>query len=229
MRHFVSLFFLPLLLTACKDEQRLYTVEGEPGPSVTISEALPAGHPPLEAAGSSGSTMGPPPSDRPLLDSQVELNQSSVAGLAFSWPSSWISEEPASSMRILQLALPDPLDERGDAEVTFFHFGPPPGGGSAEDNISRWVGQVELSEPEVLYQSSADDLTVSEVIAYGTLKPSGMGMGPSEARPESALYGIIVEGGPEGSVFIKATGSRSTIDAAMPALATIATTVTVSE
>ena len=64
-------------------------------------------------------------------------------------------------------------------------------------------------------------LTVTELYTEGTLKPSTVAAGPTGPVPGSGLYGIIVEGGPQGSLFIKITGPLATLQAARPGLVTM--------
>jgi hypothetical protein len=51
---------------------------------------------------------------------------------------------------------------------------------------------------------------VTWVDVKGTLKPSGMGMGPSTPISNARLYGAVVEG-PGGPWFFKAQGPDSTL------------------
>jgi len=222
-----------LALCSCEEEQRLYSYKEEPSPEPAAqAPAMPAGHPPISANAGSVATGPaaradspiPPPADRVRLAADAPRREVVVKGVAFTVPEAWTETTSASAMRAAQFSLPADADGRADGEVVFFHFGPPPGGGSADENIKRWVGQVEAEAPPIVYRHEANGLTISEVIVEGTLKPSGMGTGPTTARPNSSLYGVIVEGGPEGALFVKATGSRSAIDAAKPGMATMAET-----
>lgn len=231
------LFAVLATLSGCKDEQRLYSYKEAPSSSPApaaeaTAPALPAGHPPLAggAAPSAAASFAaePPSPDRPKLPADALVREVEVKGVSFTVPEAWKDTPVASPMRAHQIALPADESGRADGEVVFFHFGPPPGGGTADENIKRWIGQVEPSAPPVVHRQERDGLAVSEVIVEGTLKPSGMGTGPTEPRPDSALYGLIVEGGPEGSLFIKATGSRAAIEAAKPAMATMAETVRIA-
>lgn len=219
-------------LCACEEEQRLYSYKEEPSAAMATQPALPPGHPPMTAASAEAAMPArpePPPADRVRLGPDAKTTRAVVQGVSFAIPEQWKETPSASAMRAAQYALPADGDGRADGEVVFFHFGPPPAGGSAEENVKRWIGQVEPSFPPVVYRYEHDGLTIHEVIVEGTLKPSGMGMGPTEPRPDSGLYGVVVEGGPKGALFVKATGSRSAIDAAKPALATMAETARAAE
>lgn len=131
-----------------------------------------------------------------------------TAGASWAMPSAWVREAPSSSMRLAQARLPG---EAGDAEMTLFHFGPG-GGGDAESNIVRWLGQVELDAGTAPIRETFEQgpYRIQWVEALGTLLPSTMGTGPDAPQPGSALLGAVVEG-PGGPWFLKITGPASTV------------------
>ena len=65
------------------------------------------------------------------------------------------------------------------------------------------------SEPQ-REQFQVGDYQVSWVEVEGTLLPSLMGAGPSQAQPNSRLIGAVVEG-PGGPWFFKVTGPNQTV------------------
>jgi hypothetical protein len=105
----------------------------------------------------------------------------------------------------------------GPALLTVFFFGPG-GGGRTEANLQRWAGQIEPDAGEAPVSDSFEinGYTVSTIAVEGTLLPSRMGGGPSEAVPGSKLVGAVVEG-PGGPWFFKVTGPAATVAAAEPA------------
>src|SRR5262245_5973183 len=64
-------------------------------------------------------------------------------GLKSTAPANWKKEEPRNppgmQSRVYQFKIPKAGDDKDDAELIVFYFGPA-GGGSAEDNIKRWKG-----------------------------------------------------------------------------------------
>lgn len=129
------------------------------------------------------------------------------SGLAFDVPQGWSSEPPSSSMRIAQATIPG---SAGPGALTVFFFGPG-GGGGVEDNIQRWIGQVETSEePKQGTFETGNGYRVTWVEVAGTLQPSMMGTGPTEPQPNSRLLGAVVEGS-GGPWFFKATGPDATL------------------
>ena len=134
-----------------------------------------------------------------------------------------------SSMRAAQYALPG---ETGEAEATsggeliFFYFGPNQGG-SAEDNVARWVGQFSDLQSKNVEHTESGPLRLTLVRAAGTYALAPMGPRAPRQAPQAdhALFGLIVEGGPQGSVFVRATGPESLIEAQTPTLNAFARSV----
>lgn len=125
-------------------------------------------------------------------------------------PDGWLEGTPSSSMRVAEIQLPG---AGGNGELVAFFFGPNQGG-SVDDNIDRWVGQMEgAGEPqrETFY---AGGMPVTMVDVTGTFTATSMrpNAPPAEAMPNTRLLGAIVES-PRGSVFLKATGPEETMSA----------------
>ncbi|MGI8905820.1 MAG: hypothetical protein ACR2IE_04935 [Candidatus Sumerlaeaceae bacterium] len=144
-------------------------------------------------------------------------NKLQVAGIAFTVPEGWKSVKPASGFRVAQYEL---AGKSGFAELAVFYFGPGQGG-SVEDNVKRWAGQFKSDDPTTttvpvdVAQVSNGDLSLALVRTSGTFDPGSMGpaMGaPAAPKPKYGLLGLVVVGGPEGPVFIKATGPKGTVD-----------------
>ncbi len=132
-----------------------------------------------------------------------------AAGLKFEVPVTWNPGVPTSQMRAAQVVIPG---DAGAAELAVFHFGEGQGG-RVEDNLVRWISQIEVPQgegPKREYFES-NGFAVTMLSAAGTLKPSTMGMGPTEAQPDSMLLAAVVEG-PGGPWFFKATGPEKTLD-----------------
>jgi hypothetical protein len=131
-----------------------------------------------------------------------------AAGLQFEIPVTWNPTAPRSKMRAAQIVIPG---EAGDAELAVFHFGEG-GGGRVEDNLVRWISQIEMAageEPKREFFEKGE-FAVTALSATGTLKAGQMGMGPSEPQPDSMLLAAVVEG-PGGPWFFKATGPEKTL------------------
>lgn len=128
--------------------------------------------------------------------------------IAFELPAGWESEAPSSKMRVAQAKIPG---EGGEAQFAVFFFGEGQGGG-AEENIRRWISQIEFAPGSSTgrEQFDAQGFLITWVNFEGTLKPSPMSGGPTEAQPNSRLLGAVVEG-PGGPWFFKATGPSATL------------------
>lgn len=125
-------------------------------------------------------------------------------------PRGWQAEPPANEMRLAQATIPG---AGGPGSLVLFYFGPG-GGGGVQDNIQRWIDQMEPEagsnpQPESF---DANGFRVTWIDVAGTLKPSMMGTGPSTPQPNSRLLGAVVEG-PGGPWFFKATGPAATLTA----------------
>lgn len=142
-----------------------------------------------------------------------------AAGLQFSIPPDWTPQQPSSPIRLAQFALP------GNCELVITHFGAGQGG-PARANIERWISQFSPDDDTSgtaaaqTTETVANGLRSSIVYVSGTYSPSmSMGSMPAAApKPDWAMFGAIIEGGAEGSVFIKATGPRRALQPLRPSL-----------
>jgi hypothetical protein len=122
-------------------------------------------------------------------------------GLTSEVPAEWVSAQPSSSMRLLQLDIPAAEGGEGGQFVVYY-FGPGQGG-SLEANLERWKSQF----------THADGSAVEPVVTklQGTLPATlvelrgdyarGVGMGPGDnALPDRMLLAAVVET-PEGNLY----------------------------
>lgn len=136
--------------------------------------------------------------------------QSQDGSVKFDVPANWPQQPPANQMRVTQATIPG---AGGPGDLVVFYFGPG-GGGGVEDNIQRWVAQMDPApgsdpQPETF---EANGFRITWIDVSGTLKPSNMGTGPATEQPNSRLFGAVVEG-PGGPWFFKATGPDATLTA----------------
>jgi len=188
--------------------------DGAPADASDIQSQLPPGHPPIGDL--------PAAAQPPAGSAAVQEGQLVAGGIRFDVPEGWVSEQPASSMRAAQFRL---AGDAGPVELAVF-----PGiGGGVQANIDRWVAQFsDPANPDGKAQSRTETfeqagLKVTIVRASGTLAPTQMTPNaPTTPQEGAGLYGIIVEGGPAGVLFIKGTGPAATIEAHAEALAKFA-------
>jgi hypothetical protein len=156
---------------------------------------------PAHAEESRVSSASAPPETGPVL----------VAGISFDVPGSWRRETPSSPMRAAQFVIPGDGNEK-DGSVAVYYFGGGQGGGAAE-NAKRWQEQFSDASGRpgrgTVESAERNGLKVTVVTASGTYA-SGMPMGPSTPEAGFSLWGAIIEG-PQGNVFVKATGPSPVI------------------
>src|SRR5579862_4490330 len=168
----------------------------------------------MSAAASPMDQVTVPPAHQPAMGAPAGGTASAAPSrLAFALPAAWVKETPSSGMRLAQAKIPGPA---GPAELAIFYFGAG-GGGTADANIDRWIGQIDQpAAPPKRGSFATHGLGVTWVEVAGTMKPSTVGMGPATAQPGTRLLGAVVEG-PGGPWFVKAVGPDATVAAARPA------------
>lgn len=161
--------------------------------STATSTALPPGHPPVEATGSTAAT-------------------DDVAESSLSWkvPSRWKVVPNASSMRLATYRVPHAAGDSEDPEMAVSQAG-----GALDANVERWIGQFGPEAKATAKRTSRKvaglDVTVVEIA--GTWS-GGMGMNAKDGPAEGwALLGVIVET-PGMAHFFKLTGPEKSVRAA---------------
>lgn len=137
-----------------------------------------------------------------------------VGSFEFQRPATWEWVPVNSPMRKAQLKVPGATPD-ASAEITFFHFGAG-GGGGAQANIQRWLGQFQ--SPEGASKVEPQDFSgtkVTLVSTEGTFS-SGMPGGPTTPLSGYALLGAILEDA-GGDVFVKMTGPATVVKASREA------------
>ncbi len=179
-------------------------------PSTVVShadapQALPPGHPPIDAAQAPAGQLPPVPAGA----------DTGAAGLAWDTPRGWVSETPSSPMRRAQYRVPG---KAGDGECAVFYFGPGQGG-DPMSNARRWADQFTTPDGKPATNAlKTSDIDVSGfkvliVEVAGTYK-GGMTMtaAPTVPQPGYRLLGAVAEG-PDANWFFKLTGPDETIQA----------------
>jgi hypothetical protein len=194
-------------------------VPGGPGvpPDQALAQGAPAnGGAAPEAAVHPGAAVHPDapadpgalPANHPPMDGVA----GEAAGLRWMAPSDWVSEPPASEMRLAQWRI---TGSAGPAECVLFHF---PGGGTVQENVNRWVQQFERADGTPLQEEAEQaaiqtlqGLPLTLVRAHGTYLYQNPPMtGDIERRPAQRLIGGIVQSG-EALYFVKCTGPDATL------------------
>lgn len=137
----------------------------------------------------------------------------SFLGLSSDVPAEWVSDQPSSTMRLLQFDIPGSEGAEGAQFVVYF-FGPGQGG-SLEANLERWVSQFSSPdgkpvEPVVTPLKSAMPATLVEL--RGSYARS-VGMGPGgDVLPDRMLLAALVET-PEGNLYPQLHGPAELVAA----------------
>jgi hypothetical protein len=139
-----------------------------------------------------------------------------VQGVTLTLPAGWKRNPPANAMRLAEAAVPSASNDPAKACLVVFSTA----GGSVEDNIARWSGQVrddkgQPAQPKT-DAKTVDGLKVSTVEMTGTYA----GMGDGSPQTNWTLRGAIIET-PGGLLFIKMTGPSAEMSAALPAFNTL--------
>jgi hypothetical protein len=149
-------------------------------------------------------------------DAPASSRPMSVAllGLTALVPPSWVSQPPASAMRLAQFRVPATAGS-GDAECVVFYFGPGQGG-SVEANIARWESQFSTPDGKpvkaVVRPLTVSGMPVTAVELAGRYA-RGVGMGPAGPRePDQTLLVAIVQT-PRGNLFFQLHGPQATVAA----------------
>lgn len=129
-------------------------------------------------------------------------------GVEWNAPKSWKDLGPRS-MRVATYGVPKAGGDGEDAECAVFYFGQGQGGG-VDENIDRWIGQLEQPGQPERAKFEVGPFKVHRVAVNGTYTaPSGPMMQATDKKSAYRLVGAIVEG-PQGSVFFKMTGPEKT-------------------
>jgi len=163
-------------------------------------------------------TLSPGVKALPLASQQHAATQSVASGeLRYKAPEGWVIEHPISSMRVAQYKLPKAAGDSEDASLVLYYFGSDQGG-SVQDNIDRWVGQIEQPDG-----SSSNDKAKTETLTLNGLKvtmidvvgtytaETSPGSGTRHNKPNYRLRAAIVET-PKGSYFAKLVGPEKTVN-----------------
>jgi hypothetical protein len=214
----ISLALLLSLLCACGDRNAPPAESAAPSPEAAPAPQAAA---PTAPADQPDDTSAPGPISvhaGPAVSEPGKAAAAPAGSIEFDLPKGWQTQEPQSSMRLAQAAIPGP---GGPGEFAVFYFGAG-GGGSVDANISRWIGQMDTKDqPKPEGFQSAGGLKVTWVDVKGTLKPGQMGMSNTTTAVSNArLYGAVVEG-PGGPWFFKATGPDAILGAQRDAFVTM--------
>jgi len=152
--------------------------------------------------------------------------EGAAGGIRLNTPSGWTVGEPRPMRKATYTIPAVPGAEAGECGVFFFGKGQ---GGTVDENLSRWVAQLETTGAAKKSQTSVHGLPVHRIDVSGTyLAPGGPMMQSQGKKPNWRLSGAIVEA-PEGLVFFKAVGPAVTMQAAQKDIDELIKSITKAE
>lgn len=140
--------------------------------------------------------------------------EASIAGIAFFPPAEWTDLGP-TDMRQGNYYYGPVGDDADSAVMAVFYFGPSQGG-SIQDNLERWIGQMKMSDggdphnEAKMTEIMAGDIKVHLLKVPGIYTAAGGMMSQGSSEKEGYLMVAAVVEAPEGNVFFKLTGPEKT-------------------
>ncbi|MBN1946568.1 MAG: hypothetical protein JW797_12915 [Bradymonadales bacterium] len=188
---------------------------GVPLVPVPVTPAVP----PLPSSGASGDILEA--TDRvggTAIGPEVPPGRSPVLG--WSAPDDWLSEPPASPMRIAQWQLPGTF-EGESAWCALYHFR---GGGTVSQNEARWMSQFEQADGvptegrAVRGEMEVNGVAVSTLVVSGTYlgQQAASGDFREPARPGWALFAAVIQTQPPH--FLRCLGPEPLLSRQEPAI-----------
>ncbi len=154
----------------------------------------------------------------PLPAASPQARAGTVSVRLLDWtaqlPSTWVSQQPSSSMRLAQYRVPGKVGSE-DGELVVFYFGQGQGG-SAEANIARWESQFSSATGKPIKASvqhfKVGGMPVTTAELTGSYSRT-LGMtAPSSPVPDQTLLAAILET-PKGSLFFQLHGPKAIVAA----------------
>jgi hypothetical protein len=229
VRVLLRLFASALVLTAlvgCDEQQVLYKIDSPekiepPAPRrAGVTMAPPVANPSAPAA-----SLDTPVATRFLSPTNLTeaLVTQALEGIEVPFPERYGAGEGPRPMRLGTWAFGAGSSA---GELAVFHFGQGQGG-STRDNVQRWLRQftAEDERPIVVRfeEEQREPLRVVRVTLQGTWTPPAMGDGtPPPPLAGAVMDALIIEGGPNGTIFLRWTGTAAVVQAESEIVAAIA-------
>ncbi|QDT31870.1 hypothetical protein [Thalassoglobus polymorphus] len=145
----------------------------------------------------------------------VETVEVKASDLTLAIPKTWKQQQPSNNLRLAQFVVPAAKEGGEPAELVISG----PFGGSAAQNIQRWIGQFRQEGRQIkMTQGESKHGKYILVDLTGTYNRS---IGPPFQRKSEAVenYRVInvmlaAPEGRTGSYFLKLTGEKATVEAA---------------
>lgn len=153
----------------------------------------------------------------PLCQGADEATQEFKAqGLTLQIPKTWKDKPVTNNLRLAQFEIPAVEGDSEPAELVIF----PPFGGTAAENIKRWVAQFDSDGLKATFTQGkvAQGSYVLADLSGTYHKPDGPPiMRKTKPAPNYQMLSIMLTTEKEGSYFLKLTGPEKTVTAAAAA------------
>lgn len=184
------LFAASLVISGCDDKKPQPPLKSPVMAPTAPAAPQPATAPPATAATSDGATV-------------------SLLGVSLTLPASWKRNPPANQMRLAEAVVPDAGGDAAKSCLVVFSTA----GGTVDENIARWSGQVRDDKGQPVKGTSKSHTINGVKASVVEMTGSFAGMGDGAAKENWTLCGAIIEA-PEGLLFIKMTGPAASVTAA---------------
>ncbi len=154
--------------------------------------AAPAGSPASPHGGAAPSAAATASADGPVVN---------ALGVSLTLPAGWKQNPPSSQMRLAEAVVADASGDPAKACAVVFSTA----GGSVEENISRWAGQVLDAEGKPAVAKTESRTVAGMKATVVEFVGSFAGMGDAARKQNWMLRGAIIET-PAGLLFIKMNG-----------------------
>ncbi|MFZ4573351.1 MAG: hypothetical protein ACOYN0_03070 [Phycisphaerales bacterium] len=201
----IGLCALPAaLLFACEDKS--------PQPPLTAPQVAPAQ--PASAPVNAPQKPAPVPDAAPAPAVAAVPSGATLAalGMEFPLPAGWNSRPPSNNMRLAEAEVPGPGGDASKGCLVVFSTA----GGTVDDNITRWSGQVRDAQGQPAKATRSSRAIAGIDVTVVEMSGSYAGMGDSAAKDNYMLRGAIIPTA-GGLLFIKMTGPAEQMTAAAAA------------
>jgi gluconolactonase len=148
--------------------------------------------------------------------SEEETREVTAQDLTLKIPKSWKQQQASNNLRLAQFAIEPVEGDEEPAELAIF----PPFGGTVSENVKRWIDQFQSDDRHVtMTQGDATQGKYVLVDLTGTYnKPDGPPvMRKTKPVSDYRMVAVILTSSKGGNYFLKLTGPKKTVDAALDA------------
>lgn len=193
-------------------------IVGAPEPAPRAAPVAPEPAPPHSLARRRSPQLAAPAAASSGAAPVAALDEAaSAGGLRWTAAPPLVARRPSVAMRAAEYVVAG--DGESEAVLSVFHFGAGMGG-SVDDNVSRWAGQLRTERGEAIAPTitrrTVGALPITIVEAEGQMSTGMPGATQPAPLVRAHLLGAIVEG-PQGLVFFKLSGPPATVESARAA------------